>query len=801
MKWFSLRRLAVGLAAFVTVAAVTVLPVTQASAANATSMVFTVQPGDGVAGGLLTPQPTVSLEIGGAVDTTDPSTVTMAITDPAGAVLSGCTSSNLDGVVTFSGCSINETGTYTLTASDATDDLTQASAGFSVTPGTASQLAFTTEPAGATGGTAFITQPTVTIEDAEGNTETGDTTPVTILIGTDPGGGALSTCTSTGTTAGVAAFAGCTINKVGNGYTLAASDTTDGVSGTSSGFNVIAGTATQLVFTVAPGNGTGGIALGLQPTVTIEDAGGNTVTTDTNPVTMAIGTNPSAGTLSTCASSATTNGVAAFTGCKINTIGSGYTLAASDTTESLTQTSTTFNIALGPAAQLAFTTQPGNGTAGAALSLQPSVTIEDAGGNVETGSSNAVTLAMATNPSGATLSTCTSTTANGVAAFDGCTLNRDGTGYTLTASDMTDSLTATSAAFNVISVSCAPTGLAAAADDGAVTLNWVAPSCNGGSAVNGYWIFEGTSPGGVSTTPLNSTFDSTTAYVANGLTNGTTYYFTVQAVNAVGPSTSSNEASATPVAPTVTPTGGYWEVASDGGVFNFGNAGSFGSAASLPLNHPVVGVTPTHDSQGYWLVASDGGIFNYGDAHFYGSAGGMALNKPIVGMAATNDGGGYWLVASDGGIFAYGDAHFYGSTGGMALNEPIVGMAVTPDGGGYWLVASDGGIFAFGDAHFYGSTGGMALNKPIVGMAANPAGGGYWLVASDGGVFNYGTSAFEGSTGGITLNKPIVGMSAAPDGNGYWLVASDGGIFNYGSAGFYGSTGGMTLNKPVIGMA
>jgi hypothetical protein len=38
---------------------------------------------------------------------------------------------------------------------------------------------------------------------------------------------------------------------------------------------------------------------------------------------------------------------------------------------------------------------------------------------------------------------------------------------------------------------------------------------------------------------------------------------------------------------------------------------------------------------GYWLVASDGGIFAYGDAGFYGSTGGMNLNRPVVGMAST----------------------------------------------------------------------------------------------------------------------------------------------------------------------
>ncbi len=83
------------------------------------------------------------------------------------------------------------------------------------------------------------------------------------------------------------------------------------------------------------------------------------------------------------------------------------------------------------------------------------------------------------------------------------------------------------------------------------------------------------------------------------------------------------------------------------------------------LNKPIVGMASTANGGGYWVVASDGGIFNFGDAPFFGSAGGMHLNKPIVGMAATPDGGGYWVVASDGGIFAYGDARFYG-LGGFA---------------------------------------------------------------------------------------------------------------------------------------
>ncbi len=235
-----------------------------------------------------------------------------------------------------------------------------------------------------------------------------------------------------------------------------------------------------------------------------------------------------------------------------------------------------------------------------------------------------------------------------------------------------------------------------------------------------------------------------------------------------------------------TPDGkGYWLVASDGGVFAYGDATFYGSVGGLPLRSPVVGMTATPDGRGYWLVTSDGSVFAYGDAGFFGSTGAIVINKPIVGMTATPDGNGYWLVASDGGVFAYGDATFFGSTGAMALNQPIVGMTATL--GGYWLVASDGGVFTFGDAGFFGSTGAMTLNRPIADMASTPDGNGYWLVASDGGVFSFGDAGFFGSTGAMTLNRPVVGMASTPDAEGYWLVASDGGVFAFGDATFLGS--------------
>jgi hypothetical protein len=147
-----------------------------------------------------------------------------------------------------------------------------------------------------------------------------------------------------------------------------------------------------------------------------------------------------------------------------------------------------------------------------------------------------------------------------------------------------------------------------------------------------------------------------------------------------------------------------------------GHTAACGSTLDFPFNtFEFDTVVSLH---GYWTVASDGGVFSFGDAKFHGSMGDKALNKPVVGMAATPDEDGYWLVASDGGVFSFGDAKFHGSTGNIALNKPVVGMAATPDGGGYWLVASDGGVFSFGDAVFFGSMGGKTLNAPMVGMAS-----------------------------------------------------------------------------------
>jgi hypothetical protein len=94
----------------------------------------------------------------------------------------------------------------------------------------------------------------------------------------------------------------------------------------------------------------------------------------------------------------------------------------------------------------------------------------------------------------------------------------------------------------------APTGLTATAGDTTVTLTWTAPSSNGGSVITGYNVYEGTTSGAEGAKAINASLVGGTSYTVTGLANGTKCFFTVEAVNSVGNSAPSNEASATPVA-------------------------------------------------------------------------------------------------------------------------------------------------------------------------------------------------------------------------------------------------------------
>src|SRR5207237_954177 len=139
-----------------------------------------------------------------------------------------------------------------------------------------------------------------------------------------------------------------------------------------------------------------------------------------------------------------------------------------------------------------------------------------------------------------------------------------------------------------------------------------------------------------------------------------------------------------------------------------------GSTGGMHLNQPIVGMASNPVGTGYWFVASDGGIFAFGDAGFFGSTGSIKLNKPIVGVAPTQTGQGHYLVAADGGIFSFGDAlSFTPRLGG----SPVTGVTAAPDGKGLWVTRANGEVDGYGSVP---SLGGLTVPpaQPIVGIAS-----------------------------------------------------------------------------------
>ena len=154
--------------------------------------------------------------------------------------------------------------------------------------------------------------------------------------------------------------------------------------------------------------------------------------------------------------------------------------------------------------------------------------------------------------------------------------------------------------------------------------------------------------------------------------------------------------------------------------------------------------------RGYWLVASDGGIFAFGDAAFHGSMGGEPLNRPVVGMAPLPTAGatGWWPPTAGSSRSATPPST--ARPGAITLASPVVGMAVDPATGGYRLVAADGGVFCF-DAPFAGSAVGL-LRRAAVGIVTRTAPATGWSRPTAGST----PSAARRSSGRSTC-PPLVG--------------------------------------------
>ena len=173
---------------------------------------------------------------------------------------------------------------------------------FAVESGPAVAVEFTTAPAGATGGDAFLTQPEARLLDAGGNPVDGEgswgSITLTVLVG-PLGYSALgpADAITAEVNAGVALWSGLKLNEAGS-YTLnveAVPATGASITTTVGPLAVDVGAAAGLIVVVEPGDATGGMPLQTQPRVRAVDAGGNHVTTYAGQVAVTLAPGGTAG--------------------------------------------------------------------------------------------------------------------------------------------------------------------------------------------------------------------------------------------------------------------------------------------------------------------------------------------------------------------------------------------------------------------------------------------------------------------------------------------------------------------------
>ena len=697
-------------------------------------LAFGQQPSSTTPGTAFSPTITVNVEDpSGATVTTSSATVSITIANnPSGGTLSGMQTVNaVNGVATFSNLNIDKAGTgYTLTTSSA--GLTGATSGsFDITPRTTNQLSLET----AANGTGILIS-AQSITAGTGGTVTA------YAIERDASGTFIANVAGTWSLANITGGivsselvpAGDSKSSVFTSGTAAGSSTIhvvwDGISADSGTITLTAGTAAKLAFTTQPGTSSlGGVAFTTQPVVTVEDTYGNTVTSPGVSITLAIGTNPSAGTLTVSGGNpiSSTNGVAAFSGVSIDKAGTGYTLTA--TGGSLTSaTSTAFNITVSAEYHLVFTQQPSGGAASSSFGTQPQVTVKDTGGNIMTNYSGTVLIAITsgTGTTGATLSATTNplTVVSGVAAFTGVSINWAGTGYTLTATS--GNLTATSNSFNITAITRTWTGTGTS-DNFSTANHWTGNSVPGAgdnliivSPSTYYCNFDNAA----------NNFVYTTLTLGNVSTPGTLQWpvagnNTLQVTNIIAANTSGTSQILMPTGNTgilqvtgTTTVGSTFSISCSAGTQNFNGAVTINSGGVITETAPAA------LSFGSNLTINTGGALTESGATTISIAGTLSGTGGLTNLAngTLNISGACSIttLTNAGTITVTGSGNIttaiasFTNTGILNLNGSGTIAGITNNAGGIVNLSSSGTIASFNNATSTSTLNISALTVPTI---------------------------------------------------------------------------------------
>jgi hypothetical protein len=158
------------------------------------------------------------------------------------------------------------------------------------------------------------------------------------------------------------------------------------------------------------------------------------------------------------------------------------------------------------------------------------------------------------------------------------------------------------------------------------------------------------------------------------------------------------------------------------------------------------------------MVASDGGVFAFGDARYSGSCPGIGgCSGAAVAVMPDATGGGYWVVTVSGNVYSFGDAPELAQPG--QHSSPVTSAVRTPDGKGYWILFADGLVTSSGTAGSYGSPSGFGGSNPANAIFATADGAGYWVASANGTVRPFGDASFHGDMSGSPLNAPVIAAS------------------------------------------
>ncbi len=391
----------------------------------------------------------------------------------------------------------------------------------------------------------------------------------------------------------------------------------------------------------------------------------------------------------------------------------------------------------------------------------------------------------------------------------------------------------------------APTNVGAGAGNRQATVSWSIPAANG-APITSFHVTA--SPGGASTTvgPAN------TSATVTGLTNGTSYTFTVHATNAngdspesapsnpvvpatipdaptnVGASASNSQARVTWSVPAANgaPITGFHVTASPGGAsttvgpantsatvtgltngtgYTFtvhatnANGDSPESAPSNPVVPATIPDAPTrvrvtakgHVASVSWSAPAANGspVSSYVVLEYRGTGLAMSLTTgPATHVTVSG--------LRDGSTYSFGviarNAVGLGPRSARSASITLVRVDAAPPAG-YWMLAADGSIFPFARVADLGHP-----SRPSVAFAPTGDGRGYWVTDRSGVVSHFGTAGAFGGRPSLRAGEAVSTISATPSGKGYWLFTNLGRVFGYGDARPYGDLGSIRLNGWIV---